>query len=221
MILITRPLEQGRKTKYLLKVKGFEAICCPMFKVVEEFASTIESSKAVIITSQNAVPFLVRYINKNTKIFAVGYKTRNIIRSCGFKNVSSFAINAVDLLEEIKMSTERRFLYLRGNKVAHDLKTILKTFDIEVIEHIAYNVTPILKLNKRLLSCLEEGIIDRVLFYSANTANIFAERTKSLNLSKTDAICISNKTASPIKHISWKNIIIAKMPDEKSLIDKL
>ena len=190
------------------------------------FAPVLEFSKlkgtfsaggydAVVITSQNAIHAIDR-ADLSISILTVGEATERKLNEAGFKNVFSVNSNVEALLLLIYKGEYKRLLYLRGETVATDIKKALAKVGIEVHEKIVYTATPVHKFDNSLMNK-----VDWILFFSRNGALVFLELADiNLTYGKT-AICISEKVGNVLERAHFKQILVAKYPNEESMIEEI
>jgi uroporphyrinogen-III synthase len=222
MILITRPIEQAKTTKYKLKKLGYDAVCYPFLKIeYKNIPLTNKNFDALIVTSQNAA-LAIRGFNHlyNTKAFAVGSKTALILKQSGFAKVVSADGDSNTLVSLILQSQAQNsnMLYLHGDYVAGELINKLEPFyfieDLIVYRSIAKH-----NINKKVKNLLHEKI-RYILFYSPRTAKVFANLTVD-NYSNISAICISKNTANELKKLDFQALIISNHPSEDAMLELL
>ncbi len=159
------------------------------------------SSDAVIITSKNALTALAN-VPVTTPVFCVGTVTSGLIEN---HEVKFTAQNAQELAEHIiQEHNNQSFDYLCSEQRRDLLPDLLRAQNIELVEHIVYRSTAVLKSFDRIFAA--------VLFYSPRGVSAFAPacRTgrKANSLQSHHAICIGETTATEAK--KWyKNVRIA------------
>jgi uroporphyrinogen-III synthase len=204
MILITRPIKQAIATQQELEFRGYNSVVYPLLEIhPENFEVDFSKYDAAIITSQNAAEIVRAKLN-NIPLFLVGAESAAILYD---KNIQCVAQDAKELLAKIKTYPYKNYLYLSGDHISTKINADRK---------IVYRSVAVTKLPKEILE-----YVTSVLFYSARTAETFAKLIGNYNLSKCEALCISQKTADQIKHLAWQSILVAKNPNENTLFSLL
>lgn len=204
MILITRPIKQAIATQQELEFIGYNSVVYPLLEIhPENFEADFSKYDAVIITSQNAAEIVRAKLN-DISLFLVGAESAAILHD---KNIQFVAQDAKELLAKIKTYPYKNYLYLSGDHISTKINAERK---------IVYRSVAVTKLPKEILE-----YVTCVLFYSARTAEIFSKLIGSYNLSQCKALCISQKTADQIEHLAWQSVVVARKPNEASLLECL
>ena len=225
MILITRPYSDALKTAEKLKLNGFDCLIEPMLKIKNLSISMniIFDSYVILITSKNAVWALNNYIsNKNIPILVVGSVTTNLIRQHQFNNILCTYKTINDLLVNIEVHNINNILYLRGMDVCIDLDNILFNRGITLHSIIVYEALKSHVLSSVCINKILFKKIKYILFFSNRTAKTFVDLTYKYNLYKhyqdVVACSVSKNVGNVLRKLQWKEVKIAKIPDEDSLL---
>ncbi len=229
MIIITRPYNQSVQTAEYIRNYGYNCAICPMLKINQSFVQkeeiSYETVDIIVITSQNAI-YAISNIAKNKLILTVGDKTADIICSKGFTNVKSVNGNIQSLVQYIiENYINKSILYLRGNNITLDIKSVMENSGFCVQEIIVYKAEPSLSLDTKIQLELKKTNHCIIIFYSKATANNFIRLIKVYNLlsylKKFIAISISKNVSEVLEQIEWKTLLIAEQPTEQSIIQLL
>ncbi|MBA8666652.1 uroporphyrinogen-III synthase [Holosporaceae bacterium 'Namur'] len=224
MILITRPKAQARLIKLKLKNMGYKVICYPQLKIEFNINITlpeVDLYNGLIITSQNTAQAIKDYVQlKDINAHVVGEKTAKVLRNYGFKNIVSISNDYIELISKIKEELPylSKLLYLHGDHVAGDIKR--KLMQYHIIDNLIVYKSVEIPMSKKIL-CFLRNKISMVLFYSPRTAALFAKNTIALNFLNISAICISQNTADELSSLNFKEVKIAKLPNEDSMLEHI
>lgn len=222
MILITRPYIQGLNTKAKLKAQGIKSICYPLIRIepIQSLHSTSFSKyHAIIVTSQNSVFVFNRYDElKLHKLFIVGSKTSEALKSIGACNIVSVCDEHSKLITELKRSVPQhsKLLYIRGEHTACDLQKEL-LLEYQIKDLIVYKSIARKSISHRITQLIDSHIT-YILFYSLRTAQVFTKHFANTNLSKITALCISSKVAKSLSCLNFQKIMIAPRPNEDDML---
>jgi uroporphyrinogen-III synthase len=234
-ILITRPEDDSQKISQTLEEHGLKTYIFPLFKIILMPLVSIlapENYHALIFTSSHGVracteqktpdeSFLSCF--KNTPLFCVGKHTAETAHVMGFENIISVTSTAADMIGKISSLPHihkfQRFLYIRGEHIAIDIRNGLQNDGMTVDERIVYTTQSPDKFPETIRRYILNGSITTVLLYSKRTGEIFTQLAKhdNLPLENIQAIIISNNAAQSVRHAGFKTIAIAKYPDSISM----
>lgn len=229
-ILVTRPKQQADQTCRRLKKMGLQALPLPLFDIipvpVNQITNIFDSHHGLIITSQNAIPAAVELFRLSGKpkvyCYVVGKKTATKLTHSGFQ-VAAIAPDVGSLLTIIdnlaqKAELASPLLYLRGMEVSTDIITHLKDTQIRASEMIVYDTIPLVELPYSKIATAKT-----ILFYSNRNAQLFAKLADMQPsimqlLPNIGAISISNRVASTLETLPFKQVQTAESPDEESML---
>jgi uroporphyrinogen-III synthase len=112
-------------------------------------------------------------------------------------------------------------LHGAGTRVAGDLSGELSQAGFDVRREVLYRARFIDSFSTQFVRALELGSIDGVALFSPRTASAFvelAEKSNVTNLNGVTAYCLSQAVVEKASGLSWGNIIVAKTPDQASLL---
>ncbi|MEO6187252.1 MAG: uroporphyrinogen-III synthase [Ginsengibacter sp.] len=165
-----------------------------------------------IFTSMNAVEAVRNFISSETnwKIFCIGPATKKLVAEIfGEENIAATGNTGADLADEIlKQPAVKSVYFFCGNRRRDELPEKLKSNGVKVDELVIYKTleTP-------------QGIAehyDGVLFFSPSAVESYF----SINAitEGMQPFAIGETTANAVKHFSNKPVIVAEIPNKKSLV---
>ncbi len=221
MILITRPLESAYNTLDKVKAMGLMGKVFPLLKIEFNVPALkqidFKSFDVIVITSQNISNALKKNsLSVDNPILVVGERNAGLLSESGF-NVQAYKPTATDLLAYIceKVSLFKKILYLSGDHIASQLDTKLTSLGYNVKRRVVYSSIAVDTLPAEVLRDVRQ-----ILFYSSRTAKVFSEVCHN-DLSLVTAICISENTAFMLKSLNFKDILVANLPTEESMLSLL
>lgn len=201
----------GHSTAKKIEALGAEPIVAPL-SLVHHYPHTINPSyDAIIITSANAIS---RSIPKHIPLLIVGTHSAKLARSAGLE-ISHIFPTVGTLIDSIKSDSTTKMLYLRGEAISADLKSILGCD-----EKIIYGI------KNRPLSSQEVTAVKTancVLIYSQGSGQLIKQALSQYCLypNSMHAICISPQVAISIQAIGFKKTLTATYPNEESMMQQL
>jgi uroporphyrinogen-III synthase len=226
-VLVTRPLPDGERTAAVLRAKGYDVLLAPLMQVRPIPAVLAGHWSAVIITSANALrvlsaaqlaPFL------NLPLYAVGERSAEAARVAGFREVRSAQGDAnalIRLIDERYANEAEPHLYLAGVDRAADIEGALAGKGIKVTTVDVYR-TMTTGFPPELITAFEQNRLDAVLHFSRRSAENFLIGARTAGLAAPALalrhLCLSGEVAQPLMAASAPNILVARRPDEASLI---
>lgn len=177
-----------------------------------EFLKTIKADKPIknaIITSQNAVKYLLK--NKITiqNCFCVGKKTKALLEKNHYQvqEVANYGKGLAQIVTQ--KYKEETFTFFCGNIRSEEIPKVLKENNIHFEEIVVYKTTLQPKKFKQPF--------DGILFFSPSAIQSFRMKNK---LENGTAFCIGISTAEEAKKYT-KNIIIANTPSIESVLEQV
>jgi len=228
-ILLTRAIDESRKSAAGLARQGHDAIFSPAIELVPTGAlwptGVIDR---VIATSARAfelfsslrdwpLPEACRLI----PLLLVGERTRDAARERGFGGPALVAQDAETLAAKIELccSSRQRLVYLAGRDRGPELESKLAEFGhaVELVE--VYAAQPAETLTEEALVLSRTGKIAAVLHYSRRSAEIYLglARDAGLDLSRVNHVCISRNAAAPLLAAGIHEVVVAKAPNEQAM----
>jgi uroporphyrinogen-III synthase len=229
LVLLTRALEEAKRTAARLAQEGHEAVLSPVLEMVPTGAMWPAGVvDGVIATSARAFELLsaepewpLPEARRLLPLLLVGAKTHEAARERGFSGPALIVPDAKTLAAEleVRFAAPRRFVYLAGRDRKPDLEDCLSKagHTIELIE--VYAAQPAESLVEEALIRAGRGEIGAVLHYSRRSAGIFLSvaRNSRLDLSRMNHVCISHDAAAPLLAAGIHEVLVAKAPEEQAM----
>jgi uroporphyrinogen-III synthase len=226
-VLVTRPLPDGERTAAALRARGHDVMLTPLMQVRSIPAELAGDWSAVIITSANALRTLTAAQLApllKLPLYAVGERSAEAARDAGFRDVRSAQGDAsalIRLIAERYANESAPHLYLAGVARAADIKSALagkgiKVTTVEVYSTVTTGFPP------DLLTAIEQSRLDAVLHFSRRSAENFVIGAKTAGLAAKalalKQLCLSAQVAEPLTLARAQDVVIARRPDEASLL---
>ncbi len=158
-------------------------------------------------------------------LFAVGETTAGEARSLGFRYVAASAGNGRDLADLIAAQGADGLLYLAGTPRAETFEGRLRELGIQFSVAECYRMQSAVPDSAEVDAIFADGGPDVILFYSRQTAEDFFRlpepRSALPKRSTIRLLCLSEAVAGAVPAVLRKNVTIAPMPDERSLLSLL
>ncbi|HEX4105064.1 MAG TPA: uroporphyrinogen-III synthase [Rhizomicrobium sp.] len=225
-ILVTRPREDGEEIARHLAAMGHHILLAPLLtvKFLEGSPPDLHGVQAVLITSANGARGLARRTpNRNAAIFAVGPQTAAAAREAGFLRVQSAAGDAATLARAVARwagPAAGILLHVAGEDANNALCERLTAHGFQTRRENLYRMEKAARLSDEAAQAIRQGEVDAALFFSPNSAALFAEcaARESLPTDRVIAICISANTAAALKSLTFAETRIAATPDQDALL---
>jgi len=227
-VLITRPTEDAAPLASKLTEAGIESSTEALLDIVylNEPLPDLGSVQGLLITSANGIRAFARLNSeRNVSVWAVGDASARMARGLGFADVHSASGNVdalVRLVGEEVDAAAGDLLHIAGTEVAGDLGGQLERAGYAYKRCVLYEARIAGGFSDTVLAQFITGSFDGVMLYSPRTAETFAKLTANAGLDDTlgnvTAFCLSMAVGQKIKDLHWKRIVVAKTPDEASLI---
>lgn len=176
----------------------------------------LQQNITAVFTSKNSVRAFNQIVNAEVpwKIFCIGQATKKAVAKVfGEEKISGTADSAAELADVIVNDDEvKKVIFFCGKQRREELPEKIKSAQIGFEEIVVYETreTP-QKLSRKMY----EGI----LFFSPSAVNSFFSLNK-LNPG-IQAFAIGKTTANAMEKYKAKNVIIAEIPGEENMIDKV
>jgi uroporphyrinogen-III synthase len=225
-VLVTRPRVDAARTAERLAARKHRAVIDPVIEIEAlTFEMPGDSFSAIAFTSANAVRVAAADDTiKKVPVFAVGNRTAEVARECGFENVGAAAgdVNALGEMLAAGLPSGARIVHLAGEDRAGDLPGRLARSGIAVETKVVYRARVSERLALDTAQAFRDGGIDAVLHYSERSAAAFLRLADAAGISddirKTRHLCLSSAVAAPLK-LAGVHPEIAAAPDEAALFD--
>lgn len=229
LILLTRALDEAKRTAASLAREGHEAILSPVLEMVPTGAiwpagvidgAMATSARAFELFSA-AADWPLPEARRLLPLFLVGERTREAARERGFEGPALIAPDAQSLAADIcsRRAAPCHLLYLAGRDRKPDLEESLNGagYAVEPIE--VYAAQPAESLTDAALDLAGSREIGAVFHYSRRSTEIFLRlvRSAAIDLSRVNHVCISHDAGAPLLDAGIHEVLIAKTPDEKAM----
>jgi uroporphyrinogen-III synthase len=230
-VLVTRPLDDARETEAQLEARGHKAVIAPLLAVHyhDGHALHLDGIQALLFTSANGVRALARRTSlRDFPVVAVGSQTAEAAREAGFFDVRNADGNARTLADAVRASIAPKagvLLHAAGAEAEGRLAAELGAAGYTVRTEVLYDVPAAREFPDAARTALAHGELDAVLLFSARSAQAFVDCVTKANLAAACAgliaACISEAAAKPLASLAFKDVRIAKRPNQPSLLDCL
>lgn len=218
MLLITRPIKDSLKTAERLAGLGFQTVIHPLLTIqnLSNINPDFSRYTHLLITSYNAITAIdTKHLN-NLNAFVVGARSAKALKGLGIgKIIMAKDIQHLKKVICLKKPTSIKILYLSGDKITSGLFSYLKNHGFFIERLIVYKSI----INNTKAISLKS--ITNVMLYSTRTAQAFKMLYSNEDLNNLNLICISNKVANVVKSLKVKQILVANLPEEDSMIKLL
>jgi uroporphyrinogen-III synthase len=227
-ILVTRPEHDAQRTATALRASGHEAIVASLMSI-EALADADFGTgpwSAILMTSANAANVVANHARiaelQAVPVIAVGRRSAEAARLAGFAHVTSADGDVRDVanLVRARFPAAARILYLAGEERSGDLAGALGAFALRTVE--VYRAVGAAVLPPAAHTALAAGDLGGVLHYSRRSAEIYVSAARAAGI-LGDALapphyCLSAQVAEPLAAVGAKNIHVAPLPQETSLL---
>jgi uroporphyrinogen-III synthase len=227
-VVLTRQQDDSERSASLLRARGHDVLIAPLLQI-EPMTSDLQPHwGAVIITSANAAAAVAAHPMRTglikLPVFAVGKRSADAARHAGFSHVVSAGGDVHDLVQliaEHRADTKAPLLYLAGESRAGNLIGDLAVHGIAAELVVVYRAV-MAPFPPALIAALKEKAVDAVLHFSRRSAEFYLEGAKKAGIVaqalQVRHICLSGKVAEPLVNARAGQILVAKRPDEASMI---
>jgi uroporphyrinogen-III synthase len=228
--LLTRPAADAMRSAERLAALGHHAVVSPVIEMRASgaawpsgaFEGMIATSAAAFDLSQFTPEWPSPEVRRMLRIFAVGNKTAEAARQCGFGGRFIVETNAKDLAETILRTVQppARLLYLAGHDRKADLEARCKSAGLNLTVIEIYEARAADVLSDEALEALGRREIGAVLHYSRRSAEIFLALAAAarIDFKALRHMAISQDTAAPLYSRGCPFVSIALEPNEKALL---
>ena len=227
-VLVTRPLDDARRTARELATRGHDALLAPLSEIrtIDAPEPQLDGVQAVLATSSNGIrAFAGVCRRRDVPVFAVGANTAATARAAGFLRVTSAEGDSKALAAAVRNSLQPAtgaLLHATGKNGARDFCGELAEagFDVRTCE--LYEAVPCDQSPTEAVTAFQQGGIDAVLVLSPENGRMLAESIRRVGVAAkcahTVACCISAAAAERIRDIAFGEIRIAEKPDLPSVL---
>lgn len=230
-VVILRPVDECAEISDEIKIRGFDPFAEPIITIeyIDADYPDFDENTPLIFTSANGVrAFAQKYVDRTQQIYTVGRNTADEARLCGFTKVESANGNAADMVnlftKPLKISGKCP-LYVRGEAVSSDLKSIFAKKYLNISEIIVYRSNLADNLSINLLKSLDSEKITAIMFFSVRGSRNFVQlieqygRVRTLKTIK--ALCISDAVVNCLSALPFQEVVVADQPDRYGMIKLL
>ena len=227
-ILFTRPeIDSVYSAKKLIQL-GHQVSVFPILNIAKKKIIDINFTNynSVVFTSSNAVLCLDQNIQSNVRCFCVGEVTAVQAKQKGFNNIITAGGNYLQLKETILNIADKndgKFLYIRGEDIAHNLEEDLKASGYRIDSVINYITSLNPDFDQKTLKILKDQSIDLIFVYSNRSAAHLSQLIFNNGLeSKCSSVqlrSLSENVFFPLKKIKWKNVKMFSPGNEQFSLD--
>jgi uroporphyrinogen-III synthase len=229
-ILLTRAPEDAARTAEKLKAQGHQILSSPVFEIQPRDAewpkgvidAVVATSAQAFEQAQFAPDRPLPETRRLLRLFAVGEKTAEAAKRCGFTGEQIVAPDAKALADVIvtKVPAAARLAYLAGADRKSDLETRCKEARVEIIPVELYEARAAEALNNDALSAFKAGEIDAIMHYSRRSAEIFLKLAESAGIDAKAIrhVAISADAAAPLQAAGCAQIAVAVEPKEQAML---
>jgi len=230
-VLVTRPLEDSRRTAQALAEREHEALIAPLFEIryLDGAELPLDGVQAVLATSGNGVRgFARRTLRRDIPLFAVGTQTAATAEAegfCSIRNAEGDAAALASLVRAQLRPENGALLHAAGTNAAPALSSVLGEAGFQLRTSVLYDIIEATELPAPAIEALRSNALDALLVYSPRSARLFAGCVRRAGLASSCtrllACCISREAAEPLEQISFAEIRIAAYPTQDTLLDLL
>jgi uroporphyrinogen-III synthase len=229
-LLVTRPQPEAERSAALLRRRGHTALVAPLLRLqrLEHEPVAARQWAGVLATSANALRALDDVelaALRPIPLLAVGDRTAEFARACGFAQVASASGNASALVAQAARDwtkSDAPLIYLAAEDRAADISDALAMFGVTVHTVVIYRMAAEASFPAPVREALAAEAIDAVLHYSGRSAEVFLACARAANL-LTGALapphlCLSPEIAARLLAAGASQTSAAAEPNEAALL---
>jgi uroporphyrinogen-III synthase len=222
-ILVTRPREDAERIARKLASLGHEPVVVPLLETrfLDGDEIALDGVQAILATSANGVrAFARRSARRDLPLFAVGPQTAQEARAAGFAVVRDAGgdANALgDAASKWAAPEAGMLLHVKGADAPSALAALLGRKGFAAKSVVLYDMATLAEPPRELGEAFARGI-DAALFFSPRSAGIFKNCAGGLATDAAIAACISQATASALAPLIFREVRIAKEPNQQALL---
>lgn len=230
-ILITRPAEDARELSQKLEAMGHAVITAPLLKILYADGPEIslDGVQAVLATSANGVRAIARRTaRRDVPLFAVGPQTESEAREAGFahlRNADGDAMALARATAQWARPENGALLHAAGAEAPKLLAQALEKQGFTVRREVLYEARAAASLPDSAAEALRGDMLDAVMHFSPRVAATFSDCVMAGGLAghckRLIAICISEATAKALSPLHFREMRIAKRPNQQALLELL
>ena len=227
-VIVTRAEPGASETAARLTELGLRPVLSPCIELAARNEALPELSDigGLVFTSANGVRFFAAANPaRDLPAWCIGPATASEALREGFSPVHQSSGDAHDLAHYIAhhwhAGTPKRLLHVANAAAKGALKAELEKEGFEVDFRPLYEARPASALSPEAAAVLASGEPAVCLIHSRKGAEAFLGVAKSLDLSKTRCVAISDQAATPLQAVKTGGVFAASHPDENHLLELL
>lgn len=226
LILVTRPMEQAAEFAAEIESLGAEPVICSLLDIHPLFCDLTRFSipDVLLVTSQQVFSVGLDLSSfYSCPIFCVGERTGDLARKYGFANVrvADGDVHSLVSMVQQNFKPSARLLYLRGDDVRADLKTLLTEYSVD--EAIVYKADAIFALPQNVVRLFPR--LDTICLFSPRSGVILRGLMEKHGLTSfarsINLLSLSGAVLESVSDLGWKTSHVADRPDVRSMISDL
>ena len=227
-VLITRPEIDAKPLAQILRAMGHDSVIAPLLDIRFRDGAEIvlDGVQAILATSANGVRGIARRtLRRDVPVFAVGPQTEDAARTAGFKTVRNAQGDGDALVRatiEWAEPANGALLHAAGAEAPKSVASALNDAGFTVQREILYEAVAANELPPLASDALKNDTLDAMLLFSPRSAHVFRECVTRAGLAsyteRLTAFCISPTTAEALAGLNFRDIRIAKRPDQGTLL---
>jgi uroporphyrinogen-III synthase len=230
-ILVTRPQEDVAEISQKLEAMGHSVIAAPLLKI--EFYDgpeiSLDGVQAILATSANGVRAIARRTpHRDVPLLAVGPQTEAEARAAGFTHIKNANGDGAALARATTQWAKPEggaLLHAAGVEAPKLLAAALEKSGFTVRREVLYEAQAVQRIPEAAANALGNGALDAVMQFSSRSARTFADCVTREGLAapceKLIALCISEAAAAGLSPLHFREIRIAKAPNQQALLELL
>ncbi len=229
-LLLTRPAEEGERTRAALEAAGHSVLVSPVLRF-EPLPVTLDLSgaQALAVTSRQGLRSLARATpRRDLPLFAVGAATAALAGEAGFQRVESADGDQAALARLLSRRLSPgagHILHVTGSERADDLGENQPLQAFTVVRTELYQARALEELDRTARDAMTHGQLDAVAFFSPRSAAIFVTLVRRAGLAASCAgllaVCLSPAVTRSAAMLPWSEAVTAAQPSLPALLAAL
>ena len=230
-VLVTRPEEDASEISQKVRALGHDVIAAPLLKIMFHDGPEISLNgvQAILASSANGVRAIARRTpRRDVPLFAVGPQTEAEARAVGFTQIRNAHGDGAALARATAGWVKPEggvLLHAAGAEAPKLLVAELEKNGFAVRREVLYEAQAAARLPDAAADALRTGALDAVLHFSARSARTFADCVGREGLAasceKLIALCISDAAAWALSPLHFREIRVARAPNQQALLELL
>jgi uroporphyrinogen-III synthase len=227
-LLITRPAEDARELSQKLEAMGHAVVAAPLLKILYADGPQIslDGVQAILATSANGVRAIARRTHRrDVPLFAVGPQTEAEAHELGFTDIRNAQGDGATLARatvQWARPEDGVLLHAAGAEAPKLLVEALEKSGFTVRREVLYEARAAASLPDTAAAALKSDALDATMHFSSRSAAIFSEcaRIDALapHCKRLTALCISEASARALSPLHFREIRVAKAPNQEALL---